>query len=256
MVDPGSLDARVGRGRGIGVPALGILDPARVLALTAAARWDEKLTRLALYEAPLVVDARAACRSPKNGAASTPRSPPVARGKAVKAFLMSVGVPSVVLAMMRVFPVWKKLTAVAFTLPRDGAPGARPPERGTDPQSALVCGHRSRAGPRRRQEPALDAQRHPRARRRAAVGPLPDARRTNARRVGEGHRARAEGVLRGIAARSVDGIATRAPGPGNHRSWRSSTVGLGGRPEGGTSADRYALSSDARLRHETREEPA
>jgi hypothetical protein len=43
------------------------------------------------------------------------------RGDAVKVFLQSVGVPAFAIALMRWLPVWTKITAVAHTLPHDGA---------------------------------------------------------------------------------------------------------------------------------------
>ena len=42
-------------------------------------------------------------------------------GDAVKLFMRTVGVPAFGLLMMRVLPVWKKLCAVAHTLPNDYA---------------------------------------------------------------------------------------------------------------------------------------
>ena len=41
------------------------------------------------------------------------------RGAAVRTFLRTVGAPAPVVAAMRFTPVWKKLTAVAHTLPYD-----------------------------------------------------------------------------------------------------------------------------------------
>lgn len=43
------------------------------------------------------------------------------RGRAVKLFLKSVGVPAAVLAVFPLFPVWSRLKAAASTLPNDGA---------------------------------------------------------------------------------------------------------------------------------------
>ena len=43
------------------------------------------------------------------------------RGDAVKLFMQIVGVPAFGIAMMRLMPVWSKLTAVAHTLPYDFA---------------------------------------------------------------------------------------------------------------------------------------
>jgi pimeloyl-ACP methyl ester carboxylesterase len=90
-----------------------------VLALEAAAH-GLPIERLALYEAPLVVDrSRATTESDwaqVDGAIAQGR-----RGDAVKAFLRCIGVPALGIAVMRCLPVWTKLTAVAHTLPYDGA---------------------------------------------------------------------------------------------------------------------------------------
>ncbi|HEY4244249.1 MAG TPA: alpha/beta fold hydrolase [Kofleriaceae bacterium] len=92
-----------------------------VLAVRAAAA-GVPITKLALYEPPLVVE-------------GAPPPAPVdrwgdvdalvaadQRGDAVKAFMRMVGVPGFVLPIMRVMPgVWSKLTAAAHTLPYDHA---------------------------------------------------------------------------------------------------------------------------------------
>lgn len=91
-----------------------------VLALEAAAR-GAPVTRLALYEAPFIVDD------------SRPPFPPDylgrlnnflalgSRGGAVRFWLRLVGVPSPVVALMRCTPAWPKFKAVAHTLPYDAA---------------------------------------------------------------------------------------------------------------------------------------
>jgi pimeloyl-ACP methyl ester carboxylesterase len=88
------------------------------LALEAA-NAGLPITKLALYEAPFVVD---------------DTHPPFAddfllemkthvahnrRGDAVRLFLRAVGLPAVALVIMRFLPVWSKLTGVAHTLPYD-----------------------------------------------------------------------------------------------------------------------------------------
>jgi pimeloyl-ACP methyl ester carboxylesterase len=90
-----------------------------VLALEAANRLSG-IKKLALYEAPLIVDD---CRSMTEddwvriGAAVAADR----RSDAVKLFLKSVGVPGFFIALMRLLPMWSKLKAVAHTLPYDGA---------------------------------------------------------------------------------------------------------------------------------------
>ena len=88
------------------------------LAIEAANRLPG-ITKLALYEAPFVVDdtgkpvTQAFLASLKEAVAQNQRS------KAVKLFMKQVGTPSYMLAIMPLFPVWSKLTAVAHTLPYD-----------------------------------------------------------------------------------------------------------------------------------------
>ena len=89
-----------------------------ILAAEAACH-DIGIRRLALYEAPFVVDGS---------------HPPVPhdivdqlqtfvaqdrRGDAVRLFMRTVGVPGFVIRLMRFLPVWSKLTGVAHTLPYD-----------------------------------------------------------------------------------------------------------------------------------------
>jgi pimeloyl-ACP methyl ester carboxylesterase len=90
-----------------------------VLALEAANRLSG-IKRLALYEAPFIVD----------GSRSTTEGDWVRIGEAVAAdrrsdalqlFLKMVGAPAFFIAVMRLMPVWSKLKAVAHTLPYDGA---------------------------------------------------------------------------------------------------------------------------------------
>jgi pimeloyl-ACP methyl ester carboxylesterase len=89
-----------------------------VLALDAASRLSG-IPRLALYEAPFIVDDTRPPLPPDfqsrlNDAVAADR-----RSDAVTMFLKLVGVPGFGVAIMRLMPVWKKLTAVAHTLPYD-----------------------------------------------------------------------------------------------------------------------------------------
>jgi pimeloyl-ACP methyl ester carboxylesterase len=88
------------------------------LALEAAAR-GAGVTKLALYEAPFIVDDSHPPTSSDfplrlNEAIASGR-----RGDAVRMFLKLVGVPAVFVALMRFLPAWPKLIAVAHTLPYD-----------------------------------------------------------------------------------------------------------------------------------------
>jgi pimeloyl-ACP methyl ester carboxylesterase len=90
------------------------------LALEAGARLCN-IRKLALYEAPFIVDNS---RSPQPADLNERMSGLIAsdrRGDAVKLFMKIVGVPAFGIAMMRLMPVWSKLTAVAHTLPYDFA---------------------------------------------------------------------------------------------------------------------------------------
>lgn len=88
------------------------------LALEAASRI-RGVTKLALYEAPCIVDDS---RSPIPDDIVSQFDALIAagrRGDAVKLFMKLVGVPAVFILLMRVMPAWPKLRAVAHTLPYD-----------------------------------------------------------------------------------------------------------------------------------------
>jgi hypothetical protein len=90
-----------------------------LLAIAAASRL-KGIRKLAVYEAPLIIDdSRKTTEADwvKIGAAVAAGR----RGDAIKAFLASVGVPRVVMFVMQFTPAWKTLKAVAHTLPYDGA---------------------------------------------------------------------------------------------------------------------------------------
>jgi alpha-beta hydrolase superfamily lysophospholipase len=88
------------------------------LALAAAARLDG-IQKLAVYEAPFIVDDS----HPPRPDDYLPRMDALIaagrRSAAVGMFLRTVGTPAVAVAVMRLTPVWRKLTAVAHTLPYD-----------------------------------------------------------------------------------------------------------------------------------------
>jgi pimeloyl-ACP methyl ester carboxylesterase len=90
-----------------------------VLALEAANRLSG-IRKVAVYEAPLIVDASRASTE-HQWARIDEAVAEQQRGEAVRAFLQSVGVPTVVIAIMRLTPLWPKLKARAHTLPYDGA---------------------------------------------------------------------------------------------------------------------------------------
>jgi pimeloyl-ACP methyl ester carboxylesterase len=90
------------------------------LALEAANRLPG-IRKLALYEAPFIVDGTRAPVSKDYWARIGESVAAGRRGEAVRLFLRAVGVPAIFVAMMRVTPAWSKLKAVAHTLPYDGA---------------------------------------------------------------------------------------------------------------------------------------
>jgi pimeloyl-ACP methyl ester carboxylesterase len=88
------------------------------LALEAASR-GVPITRLALYEAPFIVDDS---RSALPDDFVPQMKTALAEGRradAVKMFMKLVGVPTIFILLMRLMPAWPKLTAVAHTLPYD-----------------------------------------------------------------------------------------------------------------------------------------
>ena len=89
-----------------------------VLAMEAA-RAGAAIDRLVVYEAPFIVDDSRSTTGDQwariGEAVAAHR-----RGAAVTVFLQTVGVPSLIIALMRLSPVWPKLKAIAHTLPYDG----------------------------------------------------------------------------------------------------------------------------------------
>lgn len=90
-----------------------------VLALEAASRV-RGIKKLALYEAPLIVD-NSRSGTEDQWARIDRAIASEDRGAAVKSFLQMVGVPGFFIAVMRLLPVWSKLKEIAHTLRYDGA---------------------------------------------------------------------------------------------------------------------------------------
>jgi pimeloyl-ACP methyl ester carboxylesterase len=84
-----------------------------------AARRGVPIDRLALYEAPFILDDT----HPPHPADTPQRVQRLVddgeRGEAVKAFMRQVGLPAPFIGLMRVLPAWKKMTGIAHTLPYD-----------------------------------------------------------------------------------------------------------------------------------------
>ncbi|MGZ8737035.1 MAG: alpha/beta fold hydrolase [Nocardioides sp.] len=88
------------------------------LALEAARR-HAPIDRLALYEAPFIVDGTHPANDPRLPAQVRQLVAAGRRGDAVKTFLRTVGVPAPYIVLMRLLPAWTKMTGVAHTLPYD-----------------------------------------------------------------------------------------------------------------------------------------
>jgi pimeloyl-ACP methyl ester carboxylesterase len=88
------------------------------LALEAANR-GVGITKLALYEAPFIVDDTLPARPDDYLATMDGLIAADRRGAALKLFMRTVGMPAFVIALMRFTPAWSKLKAVAHTLPYD-----------------------------------------------------------------------------------------------------------------------------------------
>jgi pimeloyl-ACP methyl ester carboxylesterase len=122
-----------------------------VLALNTAARLP-RITRLALYEAPLIVDDTRPPTGPEYRRQLTELLDRGKRGAAVRLFLRLVGLPRVLIGGMRLTPLWPKLKAIAHTLPYDslittehqrGLSGSLHRWSGIDQPALVLCGGKS-----------------------------------------------------------------------------------------------------------------
>jgi len=96
------------------------LSSGAALALEAAAH-GLPIRRLALYEPPYMVD-QGGRRPPADFEAQLKDLIASGhRGDAVRLFMKIVGVPAIFVSLMRFFPMWPRLEAVAHTLPYDAA---------------------------------------------------------------------------------------------------------------------------------------
>jgi pimeloyl-ACP methyl ester carboxylesterase len=91
-----------------------------VLAMEAA-RNGAAIDRLAVYEAPFIVDDSRAPTPPTYVSDLNEDLAAGCRGAAVKRFMRLVGMPAILVGAMPLFPAWKKLKGVAHTLPYDAA---------------------------------------------------------------------------------------------------------------------------------------
>jgi pimeloyl-ACP methyl ester carboxylesterase len=153
------------------------------LALEAARR-GAGITKLALYEPPFIVDDS---RSPIPADIASQLSDLVAadrRDAAVRLFLRHMGAPRLVIALMRLLPVWPKLRRVARTLPYDMTI-VSPYQRDGAADESMGRRRRSDACDGRRQEPSLAPPQRASARRGPSRGIPPRRRRPDAQREGK-----------------------------------------------------------------------
>ena len=94
------------------------LSSGAALALEAANR-GLPITRLAVYEAPFIVDDSRAPHPTDAPARVQDLVDRGERGEAVKTFMRMAGLPAPFIGLMRVLPAWRKMTALAHTVPYD-----------------------------------------------------------------------------------------------------------------------------------------
>lgn len=90
------------------------------LALEAA-RQGAEIDRLAVYEAPFIVDDTHAANDLRLGERTQELVDDGKAGDAVRLFLRTVGMPGPMVSMMRFLPPWKHMVGLAATLPHDYA---------------------------------------------------------------------------------------------------------------------------------------
>lgn len=88
------------------------------LALEAV-RSGLRFEKLALYEAPFILDDTHAPNDPRLPERMQELVDQGRRADAVRLFMRTVGAPAFMIALMRLMPAWRRLTAVAHTLPYD-----------------------------------------------------------------------------------------------------------------------------------------
>ena len=88
------------------------------LALEAA-RHGAPIDRVAVYEAPFIVDGTHPGNDPRLPQQLQGMVDDGRRGDAVRTFMRTVGVPAPFIVLMRLLPAWKQLTSIAHTLPYD-----------------------------------------------------------------------------------------------------------------------------------------
>jgi pimeloyl-ACP methyl ester carboxylesterase len=112
------IDALIGAAGG-SASLFGISSGA-VLALDAAVRYPAKVTKVAVYEPPFIVDSSRAPITPDYLSRLAGHVTAERRGDAVKLFLTEgIEMPGFAVTLMSFFPMWKRMKALAHTLPYD-----------------------------------------------------------------------------------------------------------------------------------------
>jgi pimeloyl-ACP methyl ester carboxylesterase len=112
------IDALIGAAGG-SASLFGISSGA-VLALDAAVRYPPKVTKVAVYEPPFIVDSSRAPITPDYLSRLAGHVTAERRGDAVKLFLTEgIEMPGLAVTLMSFFPMWKRMKALAHTLPYD-----------------------------------------------------------------------------------------------------------------------------------------
>ncbi len=131
-----------------------------------AARQLRGIRRLALYEAPYVIDDTHEPLPPTFIADTKALVAANRRGAAVKKFMRYVGTPAIAVFVMSLLPFWKKLTKIAHTLSNDLEIIAPHHIRPAVSRREMVDDHHPDPGDGGRQEPGLHAELDARAGRR------------------------------------------------------------------------------------------
>ena len=145
-----------------------------------AVRQLRGIRRLALYEAPYVIDGTHEPLPPNFIAETKAFVASGNRSAAVKKFMRYVGTPAIAVFVMSLLPFWKKLTAIAHTLSNDLEIIAPHHNGKPFPAGQVVDGDAAGPGDGGRQEPRLHAELDESVGRRVSERRPPDPRRPDA----------------------------------------------------------------------------
>ena len=123
-----------------------------------AVRQLRGIRRLALYEAPYVIDGTHEPLPPNFIAETKAFVASGDRSAAVKKFMRYVGTPAIAVFVMSLLPFWKKLTAIAHTLLERSRNHRAASQRQAVPGRQVVDGDAAGPGDGGRQEPGIHAE--------------------------------------------------------------------------------------------------